>query len=272
MKGFLLIIKSILPIIERLQLLHLTVYSLNYLEVNEIKTKRKEKNRSFYGNVDHVIDHLSKKLSSLNIGEGFYGIGIGQGGIILRAYLELINNPPLKRLLTLGSPHSGMDRMPVSLCPLSKKVFCSRINSKYCPRKLFANLHSIIPFNFIKPLNNFGEYFDSDSLLVRINNEKFNIKRYSDNFNSLEKLILVKFIEDSLVSPISSTWFSAELIDGIITFPLDRCKYDFIGICHLVETGRVSFVSFQNREMSFDEIDDLIYRLTSEEKVDYEIF
>lgn len=39
---------------------------------------------------------------------GFDGIGFSQGGLFLRAYAERCNDPPLKTLVTFGSPHNGM--------------------------------------------------------------------------------------------------------------------------------------------------------------------
>lgn len=38
---------------------------------------------------------------------GFDAIGYSQGGIFLRSYIEKCNDPPVKRLITFGSPHNG---------------------------------------------------------------------------------------------------------------------------------------------------------------------
>lgn len=53
---------------------------------------------------------------------GFDGIGFSQGGLFLRAYAERCNDPPLKTLVTFGSPHNGM------LCPVHKSQLLTGIS------------------------------------------------------------------------------------------------------------------------------------------------
>ena len=56
---------------------------------------------------------------------GFHAVGLSQGGLVLRGYVETRNDPPVRRLISVCSPHAGIGSCPTNslyklVCPLWK--------------------------------------------------------------------------------------------------------------------------------------------------------
>ena len=56
---------------------------------------------------------------------GFHAVGLSQGGLVLRGYVEQYNDPPVHHLISVCSPHAGIGSCPSSplykmVCPLWK--------------------------------------------------------------------------------------------------------------------------------------------------------
>lgn len=54
---------------------------------------------------------------------GFNAVGFSQGGLFLRSYVQLCNDPPVHNLITFGSPHGGVAEVPN--CQKSDGISCS---------------------------------------------------------------------------------------------------------------------------------------------------
>jgi len=68
---------------------------------------------SFLDNLDRQIDEVCQKLKSVKeLITGFDAVGFSQGGQFLRAYVERCNDPPVKRLITVGAQHQGIMNLP----------------------------------------------------------------------------------------------------------------------------------------------------------------
>ncbi|GJP39359.1 hypothetical protein CLOM_g23738, partial [Closterium sp. NIES-68] len=68
---------------------------------------------SIFGSIDQQIDEVCASLAAIpQLAGGFNAIGISQGGLLFRAYVQRCNSPPVRTLITLGSPHAGMAALP----------------------------------------------------------------------------------------------------------------------------------------------------------------
>jgi pimeloyl-ACP methyl ester carboxylesterase len=64
------------------------------------------------------VDEFTKVVQSdPRLATGFNLIGISQGGIIARAYIEKHNNPPVHNFLSLCGPQSGVGTCPAAIPP-----------------------------------------------------------------------------------------------------------------------------------------------------------
>jgi len=88
------------------------VYSVR-LDENEGNDRKK----GYFGDLNKQVEVVCKQLASHpQLQGGFNAIGFSQGGLFLRAFVERCNHPPVKTLLTLGSPHNGIAAFPESFC------------------------------------------------------------------------------------------------------------------------------------------------------------
>ena len=44
--------------------------------------------------------------------EGYHGVGISQGGLLLRGLAQMCPDPRMRSLVTIGSPHQGIFGLP----------------------------------------------------------------------------------------------------------------------------------------------------------------
>lgn len=171
--------------------------------------------------------------------DGFDFVAASQGGLLARAYVERYNSPPVRRLLTLGTPHSGISNIPGcgengGLRDLAMKIvggfksleelIRSQKDAKLSPEAK-ANLLSAILCAILEGASVFGlnrsskimpkYYFrktqitnhfpEGDSFISDINNDRSVNERYVKNLQSLDKFVMIKFLQDQVVVPNEST-------------------------------------------------------------------
>jgi len=72
-----------------------------------------DQRRSYFDYANRQISEVCGKLKSdPRLKNGFNAIGLSQGGLMMRAYVEKCNNPPVKKLITFGSPLQGVSEFP----------------------------------------------------------------------------------------------------------------------------------------------------------------
>ncbi|CAI5487240.1 unnamed protein product [Closterium sp. Naga37s-1] len=87
---------------------------------------------SIFGSIDQQIDEVCASLAAIpQLARGFNAIGISQGGLLFRAYVQRCNSPPVRTLITLGSPHAGMAALPY--CGPSREIK-EELNPAGCTR------------------------------------------------------------------------------------------------------------------------------------------
>ena len=68
-----------------------------------------------------------------NLAEGYNALGISQGGLLMRGVAQRCPHPPMKNLITFGSPHQGVFGVPecqeslgsYTLCELVRRLLTS---------------------------------------------------------------------------------------------------------------------------------------------------
>ncbi|KAG2111293.1 palmitoyl-protein thioesterase [Suillus discolor] len=231
---------------------------------------------SFYGNVNKQIVQVAQQLAEIpELSRGFDAIGFSQGGQFLRGYVERNNSPPVHNLITFGSQHMGVSSLPACntwdlLCQVARRAANRGVYSEWAQENL-------VQAQFFRDPHRLSQYMESGSFLPDINNEVLlpssrNLS-YADNLASLNKLILVLFLQDKTVIPKESAWFGSEqpleditmdqaseshqtpMLGGVNTkdiIPMrlqNLYKEDWIGLRQLDERGRIDFVACQGEHM-----------------------
>jgi palmitoyl-protein thioesterase len=202
----------------------------------ELKFKRKVFNMEIgSGEKTSLFTPLNIQLSELcnsiyNITElknGFDFIGISQGGLLARGYIEQCNAFPVRNLITLVSPHGG--------------VF---IRGDIIDMYSDFNQQHLSLSNYWRDPNRIDRYFKKCSFLPIINNEVIvpeKSRKRKENLCNLSNFVMIWSPNDGILYPPESGKFSfydATLnIIPIEMTPLYRS--DALGLRFLNENGRL---------------------------------
>ena len=133
-------------------------------------------------------------------------VSISQGGILARYIIEKCQmNGVVKRFISIGGPLAGTHQLPHCL----RGVVCHILNSFadwFCYKGYVQKTFG--PSGYFRVSNHLDRYKKSKSLLLKVNNME---KNYDPNaksrFENLEKLVLVQFKRDTMITPRESAHF-----------------------------------------------------------------
>jgi palmitoyl-protein thioesterase len=210
---------------------------------------------SIYSPMKTQLSELCDTLYNINeLSNGFNFIGISQGGLLARGYVEQCNKYPVKTLITLVSPHGG--------------IFWKNIKyTNFIYNKQFQTHLSIAGY-WRKPTN-LNLYLSKCSYLPIINNEVWTTEVSETqriNIQNLSNFVMVWSKNDKVLSPPESGKFS--FYDEYFNIiPLDETelyKNDDLGLrflnnkggLHIYETN-CSHVDHRN-SICFDQLYDIL--------------
>ena len=167
----------------------------------------------------YEIDELS---------DGFDFIGISQGGLLARAYVETCNKYPVRNLITLVSPHGGITQ--------------NETLHQILPNIYEHEQQSYLSFSgYWRNSSDLDEYFKKCRFLPWLNNEVLTnmSKDYAFNMKMLVNFVLVWSDNDDVVYPKESAKFSFLDKDNNLVGieDTDLYKNDDLGLRFLDETG-----------------------------------
>lgn len=217
-----------------------------------------DRSASFFGLLNTQISVVCDQLRVIpQLSGGFNAIGFSQGGQFLRGYAERCNNPPLKTLITFGSPHNGIADFLGSCKPtdfLCKSASSLLRTSKWAPWVQ----NKVVPAQYYRDPEDLESYLEHSAFLADINNERPEGRNetYKENLQSLERFIMVMFDDDTTLVPKQSSWFAEfNKTTGATTLLEHReiYKNDWIGLKKLGKEGRLEYLSTPGRHMEFGE-------------------
>ncbi|XP_052870898.1 palmitoyl-protein thioesterase 1-like isoform X1 [Anopheles cruzii] len=137
---------------------------------------------------------------------GFNGIGFSQGGQFMRALAQRCSTPRMNNLISLGGQHQGVFGLPN--CPSLSSSTCERFRRllNYAAYKDFMQNFLVQATYWHDPLNE-EAYKNFSTFLADINNERTVNQTYINNLQLLNKFVMVRFNNDTIVQPVESQWF-----------------------------------------------------------------
>ena len=210
-----------------------------------------DRKATFWGNTTEQIAKVCEDLSTipeLSQAPAIDALGFSQGGLFLRAYVEGCNNPPVRTLVTFGSPHNGIADYKAcddgdwlcrgAMALLHTNTWAAWVQSRLVPAQYYRDVNP-------ETGSASDNYLQYSNLLADINNER-EVKNvtYQDNIASLEKLVMFKFDKDTTVVPPESEWFDEVNTTTSEVYPLkDRKIYkeDWLGLKRLDKKGGLVF-------------------------------
>jgi palmitoyl-protein thioesterase len=214
---------------------------------------------TFFGNLTiqlaQVCDDLASHPVLSTSPNGINALGFSQGGQFLRGYIERCNDPPVRNLITFGSPHNGISEFQDCdstdwVCKAAMGIMRGSTWSSFVQSRL-------VPAQYFRDPEDLASYLEYSNFLADINNEREKKnKTYAANLASLEKFAMYMFSDDTTAIPKESAWFAeVNRTSGFVT-PLklrDMWREDWIGLKKLGEKGGLDFRIAKGRHMELND-------------------
>ena len=166
------------------------------------------KKTSLFTSMNNQLNELCETIYTIpELKNGFHFIGMSQGGLLARGYVEKCNKYPVLNLITMVSPHGGVI-LDINLGINMYNIFIQNIFS-------FSN--------YWRDPTNLDDYLNKCSYLPLLNNEKKheNFNKQKENIKSLTNFIMIWSPFDEILNPPESAEFSFYDKDYTI-IPLDK--------------------------------------------------
>lgn len=222
-----------------------------------------DRSATFWGNVTEQIDSVCADLAShpiLSTAPAVDALGFSQGGVFLRGYIERCNKPPVRSLVTFGSPHNGIAQFASCkpndwLCKgamalLRGNTWSSYVQGRLVPAQYFRSTDP----DTGEPSD---EYLEHSNYLADINNEQvLKTPIYAHNLAKLENFVMYMFDNDTTLVPKESAWFAEVNLTSADVTPLkDRALYkeDWLGLKKLDKKGGLIFETIPDEHMRLND-------------------
>ncbi|XP_054619047.1 palmitoyl-protein thioesterase 1-like [Dunckerocampus dactyliophorus] len=211
------------------------------------KNVEEDTENSFFMDVNQQVSMVCSQLAQdPKLKGGYNAMGFSQGAQFLRAVAQRCPSPPMKNLISVGGQHQGVYGLPK----------CSGGSSHLCD--FIRNLLNSGPYNNLiqttlvqaqywhDPLND-DLYKQRSLFLADINQERVVNETYKKNLQMLNKFVMVKFLQDSVVDPVDSEWFGflktghtkeTETLQESVLYKEDR-----LGLAAMDKAGKLVFLA-----------------------------
>ncbi|CAA19178.2 palmitoyl protein thioesterase/ dolichol pyrophosphate phosphatase fusion protein Pdf1 [Schizosaccharomyces pombe] len=217
--------------------------------------------------LDEVCDLIGNEDSLSN---GFYALGLSQGGLFLRALAQTCDAAKIRSLITLGSPHSGINTIP-GCSPTN--LICKAVVHSILGLGIWHSWiqNHVVQAQYYRTEKQYDKYLENNKFLTHLNNEVLhdNYTRNIEKLKELDNLVAVSFERDDIVEPPYSTgfgWINETTGENIEME--DFVLYESLGLKDLVNQGKLETISFPGRhlQMRWGDFDALVLKYFKDEK------
>ena len=210
--------------------------------------------RSFEDQAKKACEIIS---SDPNYENDFAIVSISQGGVLARYVIEKCKMKGIvKKFIAIGGPLAGTHQLPHCF----RGVVCHILNSFadwFCYKGYVQKTFG--PSGYFRTSNHLERFQKSKSVLLNVNNQKEYDSEAKRRFLLLEKLVLIGFKRDTMISPRESAFFYEYDEDHNLVNMKDTeiYKKDLFGLKTLDESNRIEmhflderhcYFSFQNMQ------------------------
>ncbi|XP_061597086.1 palmitoyl-protein thioesterase 1 [Cololabis saira] len=185
---------------------------------------------------------------------GYNAMGFSQGSQFLRAVAQRCPSPPMKTLVSVGGQHQGVYGLP--RCPGESSHICDMIRAAL-NKGAYSDLvqkHLVQAQYWHDPLHE--DLYQQHSLfLADINQERGINETYRKNLQQLEKFVMVKFLNDTMVDPVASEWFgflkAGQAKETETLQESQLYKQDRLGLAAMDAAGKLVFLATEGDHLQF---------------------
>uniref|UniRef100_A0A8C2CGH9 Palmitoyl-protein thioesterase 1 n=1 Tax=Cyprinus carpio TaxID=7962 RepID=A0A8C2CGH9_CYPCA len=176
------------------------------------------------------------------------------GSQFLRGVVQRCPDPPMKNLISVGGQHQGVFCLPrfpgesSHICDWIRKMLNSGAYTDTVQKHLVQAQYWHDPLN--------DDLYKKHSLfLADINQERVVNETYKKNLMSLNKFVMVKFLQDTMVDPVDSEWFGfykpgqakeLETLQESAIYTEDR-----LGLAEMDSAGKLVFLATDGDHLQF---------------------
>jgi len=223
-------------------------------------TMEEDKFNSVFMQMNEQVSYVCDLLSAdPHLSHGYNGIGLSQGGLLLRGLVEMCPHPPMRTLVTLGTPHQGIYGLPK--CSSAKDLFCQLVRQLLSLGTYGAYLPWVqdritTAQYWHDPLNS-DEYEEGSHFLAVINNARLEKqKEFKENLAGLDNFVMIAWKNDTFIKPRKSSHFEfyEPGQDKTISPLRESLLYqdNWIGLKDLDEKGNLHFLEMEGDHMDLD--------------------
>jgi len=220
-----------------------------------------DQTNGFFMTMDAQVDQFARVVrADTNLRNGFNAIGFSQGNTVIRGYIHKYNNPPVKSFVSMHGVMMGVAGLPQ--CPMNVTglgAICRSVDQLLGHHAVYSQFvqNRLAQANYYRDPTDLATYRKSGHFLPYINNEvpgKQN-STYTENFKSLEKLVLVMAQDDTMVHPKESEHFGyfKDGSDKELVSMKSAAWYteDWFGLRSLDEAQKMDFYSTPGNHLKF---------------------
>lgn len=206
------------------------------------------------------ISQAEKGCEAIKHDKNFAGefsvVGISQGALLARYIIEKCDMPgKVKRYVSIGGPQMGVAKFP----HCESGIFCNLVNGIIDKLVYFSLVQNFIgPAGYFKTNNKIDNYVNSSTFLADLNNEKKEKnENYKKRFLELEKILLIKFTEDTMIIPKETSQFRFYNKENVVE-DLEKSDFyinDYIGVRQLMEENKIKLLDLEGDHLNFDRED-----------------
>ncbi|CAH8562469.1 unnamed protein product [Schistosoma turkestanicum] len=212
---------------------------------------------TYFMPINDQLDYVCRVINEdKNFSNGLHLIGISQGGLFVRALVQKCNFTKVGTVVSIGGPQQGVFGLPkctvdgfIHLCLLMNELLSYGAYTK------FVQSHVVQAQYWHDPLEE-DVYRKYSQFLADINQENEINEIYREKMKNIQRLVLVKFSDDSIVIPKESEWFGFYQHGSTtnITALQESKLYteDRLGIQHLDKRGDLHLIEKDGDHLHFD--------------------
>nr|XP_020453249.1 palmitoyl-protein thioesterase 1 [Monopterus albus] len=209
----------------------------------------------FFMDVNEQVSMVCSQLAQdPKLKGGYNALGFSQGAQFLRAVAQRCPSPPMRNLISVGGQQQGVFGLP--RCPGESSRICDFIR-KALNSGAYSDLvqkHLVQAQYWHDPLND-DLYKKYSLFLADINQERGVNETYKKNLQLLDKFVMVKFLQDTVVDPVDTEWFGflktgqtkeTETLQDSVLYKEDR-----LGLAAMDKAKKLVFLKCEGDHLRF---------------------
>jgi len=203
------------------------------------------------------IDYVCRVIQADPLlADGYNGVGVSQGGLMIRGLAQRCPSPPMRTLVTYGAPSNGIFGVPDCLETVDNYDLCEFVRQILAAAVYDPDMQDLVaPAQYYRDPLNHTNFIEGSKFLSDLNNMKEEKNQdYKDIISSLDNFVMIKWDDDATIIPRESSHFGYYVLgqDNLTETLQETPLYteDWLGLRTLDETGRLHFLNLPGGHMN----------------------